>query len=186
MAALAYMGMQYMPSTGDCMLDMAAAPANIFDVCGAIHIRMPEAQHNIDVQPGMICIKPTQPANPILAPYRERYMYPQLVANPPLRQRHPAPHAIRTFKLAMEHAHLLVVVDGAAAAAQQPADEPTDAVVQVQPEPHDAEQVEVQREVVRVHGRDGRHVHAEVRGVAVRGRRAVGARRGRGRGGLLG
>ncbi|XXH02902.1 hypothetical protein Hte_009291 [Hypoxylon texense] len=83
MAALAHLGVQYMPSTGACMIDMAAAQANLFDVCGSIHIRMPEIQHNIDVQTGMICIKPTEPSNPVLAAYREQYMYPPLAANPP-------------------------------------------------------------------------------------------------------
>ncbi|KAI4867656.1 hypothetical protein F4820DRAFT_467538 [Hypoxylon rubiginosum] len=83
MAALAHLGVQYMPSTGACMIDMAAAQANLFDVCGSIHIRMPETQHDIDVQSGMICIKPTQPANPVLATYREQYMYPPLAANSP-------------------------------------------------------------------------------------------------------
>ncbi|KAI1771199.1 hypothetical protein F4818DRAFT_215456 [Hypoxylon cercidicola] len=86
MAALTHLSVQYMPSTGGCMLDMAAVPANVFDVCSAIHICMPEILHNIDVQEGMICIKPTQPTDPVLATYREQYMYPPLALNPPQKR----------------------------------------------------------------------------------------------------
>ncbi|KAI1405349.1 hypothetical protein F4819DRAFT_510312 [Hypoxylon fuscum] len=80
-AALAHLGVQYMPATGGCMLDMAAMPTNLFDACSAIHIRMPENQH-IDVNADMICIKPTQP-NPNFGSYREQYFYPNVVASPP-------------------------------------------------------------------------------------------------------
>ncbi|KAI1758672.1 hypothetical protein GGR53DRAFT_528734 [Hypoxylon sp. FL1150] len=87
MAALTHLGVQYMPSTGGCMLDMATMPTNLFDMCSTIHIRMPEEmQHDVDVNQGMICIKPSQPANPVLATYREQYFYPPLPANAPAQQ----------------------------------------------------------------------------------------------------
>lgn len=75
------------------MLDMAAMPTNLFDMCSTIHIRVPEeTQHDIAVNPGMICIKPSEPANSVLATYREQYFYPALAANAPPQQQHPSPY----------------------------------------------------------------------------------------------
>ncbi|KAI1100313.1 hypothetical protein F4804DRAFT_319335 [Jackrogersella minutella] len=75
--SLAQLGVQYMPSTGGCILDMAAMPASLFDTCSTIHIRVPENQHRIDVHSNMICIKPTQP-NP--GAYREQYVNPSALS----------------------------------------------------------------------------------------------------------
>ncbi|KAI1644500.1 uncharacterized protein F4817DRAFT_346731 [Daldinia loculata] len=60
--SLAQLGVQYIPSTGGCMLDLAAIPSHIFNSCSAVHIRIPEAQHHVEVNSNMICIKPSQPA----------------------------------------------------------------------------------------------------------------------------
>ncbi|KAI2469824.1 hypothetical protein F4781DRAFT_442384 [Annulohypoxylon bovei var. microspora] len=75
-ASLAQLGIQFMPSTGSCILDMAAVHG-LFDSCSTIHIRVPENQHRIDVHSNMICIKPTQP-DP--GAYREQYMYPSVLS----------------------------------------------------------------------------------------------------------
>ncbi|KAI1209295.1 uncharacterized protein F4807DRAFT_102786 [Annulohypoxylon truncatum] len=72
--SLAQLGVQYMASTGSCVVDMAAMHS-LFDSCSTIHIRVPENQHRIDVHSNMICIKPTQPEP---GAYREQYMYPSL------------------------------------------------------------------------------------------------------------
>ncbi|KAI1455815.1 hypothetical protein F4805DRAFT_260848 [Annulohypoxylon moriforme] len=74
--SLAQLGVQYMASTGSCVLDMAAVH-NLFDSCSTIHIRVPENQHRIDVHSNMICIKPTQPEP---GAYREQYMYPSVLS----------------------------------------------------------------------------------------------------------
>ncbi|KAI1413130.1 hypothetical protein F5Y13DRAFT_198872 [Hypoxylon sp. FL1857] len=76
-ASLAQLGVQYMPSTGSCLLDMASAPLGLFDSCGSIHIRVLENQHNIDVHSNMICIKPSKPAmSQDTSPYHEQYINP--------------------------------------------------------------------------------------------------------------
>ncbi|KAI0828116.1 hypothetical protein F5Y06DRAFT_308401 [Hypoxylon sp. FL0890] len=76
-ASLAQLGLQYLPSTGSCLLDMASAPIGLFDSCGSIHIRVLENQHNIDVHSNMICIKPSQPAMAQdTSAYREQYINP--------------------------------------------------------------------------------------------------------------
>ncbi|KAI1375337.1 hypothetical protein F4677DRAFT_422521 [Hypoxylon crocopeplum] len=82
--SLAYLGVQYM--NGACMLDMAAAPANLFAACSTVHIRIPENQHQVDVHSGMICIKPTEPDTPT---YREQYINPNTLAPTNLPQAAP-------------------------------------------------------------------------------------------------
>ncbi|KAI1383902.1 uncharacterized protein F4822DRAFT_440156 [Hypoxylon trugodes] len=76
--SLTNLGVQYMPSTGGCMVDLAAIPPGMFDSCKAIHVKLPEEQHQIDVHSNMICI---QPSKSVSAPYREQYLYPD--ASPP-------------------------------------------------------------------------------------------------------
>ncbi|KAI2630182.1 hypothetical protein GGS26DRAFT_101520 [Hypomontagnella submonticulosa] len=89
-SALSNLGVQYMPSTGACMLDMAAVPAGMFDACSAIHIRIPEQQQRIDVHSGMICIQPSQPASgPSSSPYHEQYKNPGELSPPDLPQASP-------------------------------------------------------------------------------------------------
>ncbi|KAI1135966.1 hypothetical protein F5Y05DRAFT_120484 [Hypoxylon sp. FL0543] len=79
--SLAQLGVQYMPSTGSCLLDMASAPIGLFDSCGSIHIRVLENQHNIDVHSNMICIKPSQPAmTQDTSAYREQYINPSALS----------------------------------------------------------------------------------------------------------
>ncbi|KAI0150076.1 hypothetical protein F4776DRAFT_604453 [Hypoxylon sp. NC0597] len=80
-ASLAQLGVQYMPSTGSCLLDMATAPLGLFDSCGSIHIRVLENQHSIDVHSNMICIKPSQPAmSQDSSAYREQYINPSALS----------------------------------------------------------------------------------------------------------
>ncbi|KAI2604403.1 uncharacterized protein GGS25DRAFT_534820 [Hypoxylon fragiforme] len=74
---LAQIAVQYVPSNGGCMLDMTAAAARLFDVCSTVHIRIPDIpQQRIDVQSGMICIKPSEPVPSMVDAYREQYVYP--------------------------------------------------------------------------------------------------------------
>ncbi|KAI2605556.1 hypothetical protein GGR54DRAFT_621235 [Hypoxylon sp. NC1633] len=88
--SLAQLGVQYMPSNGACMLDMAAAPTNLFDVCSTVHIRVPDNQRQIDVHSGMICIKPSEPiAAQNVDAYREQYVYPDVVSPANLPQASP-------------------------------------------------------------------------------------------------
>ncbi|KAI1655414.1 hypothetical protein F4813DRAFT_367818 [Daldinia decipiens] len=92
-SSLAQLGVQYMPSTGGCMLDLAAIPSHLFSSCGAIHIRIPEAQHHVEVNSNMVCIKPSQPApGPGAAIYREQYMYPNVVVPTDLSHASPKNH----------------------------------------------------------------------------------------------
>ncbi|KAI0843927.1 hypothetical protein F5Y00DRAFT_220402 [Daldinia vernicosa] len=91
--SLAQLGVQYMPSTGGCMLDLAAIPSHLFNSCSAVHIRIPEAQHHVEVNSDMICIKPSQPApGPGAAIYREQYMYPNVVVPTDLPHASPKNH----------------------------------------------------------------------------------------------
>ncbi|KAI0882342.1 uncharacterized protein GGS22DRAFT_196040 [Annulohypoxylon maeteangense] len=74
--SLAQLGVQYMASTGSCVVDMAAMHS-LFNSCSTFHIRIPENQHRIDVHSNMICIKPTQPEP---GAYREQYMHPSVLS----------------------------------------------------------------------------------------------------------
>ncbi|KAI1475037.1 hypothetical protein F4774DRAFT_398554 [Daldinia eschscholtzii] len=92
-SSLAEFGDQYMPSTGGCMVDLAAIPSHLFDSCSTVHIRIPEVQHHVDVQSNMICIKPSQPAPaPNAAIYREQYMYPNVVVPTDIPHASPKAH----------------------------------------------------------------------------------------------
>ncbi|KAI0105893.1 hypothetical protein F4814DRAFT_455530 [Daldinia grandis] len=100
-SSLAQLGVQYMPSTGGCMVDLAAIPSHLFNSCSAVHIRIPEAQHHVEVNSNMICINPSQPApapapapapGPGAALYREQYIYPNIVVPTDLPHASPKNH----------------------------------------------------------------------------------------------
>ncbi|KAL7620536.1 hypothetical protein AAE478_009531 [Parahypoxylon ruwenzoriense] len=85
----AHLGIQYVPSMGGCVLDMAQFQgAGFFDTCGVMHIRMQGDRYfKLDAHssPDTICVTPTKPAMVAPEPYREKYFRPSRPADPPLR-----------------------------------------------------------------------------------------------------